>query len=69
MEEQIEKGSNGYIFIKINALSDPEMIEKLSQASCAGVKIDMVIRGICCLLPGIPGKTENIRVTSIVADI
>ena len=42
------------------------MIEKLHEASCAGVTVEMIIRGICCLLPGVPGKTENITVTSIV---
>lgn len=66
IEGEIAKGAGGRIFIKINSLTDAEIIDKLSQASCAGVKIQMVIRGICCLLPGIPGKTENIRIFSIV---
>ena len=66
MDREIAKGKEGKIFIKINSLTDAEIIEKLSQASCAGVSIRMVIRGICCLLPGIPGKTENIRIRSIV---
>ena len=59
-------GEEGRIFIKINSLTDAEIIDKLTQASCAGVKIQMVERGISCLLPGIPGKTENIQVSSIV---
>ena len=43
-----------------------DLIEKLEQASCAGVRIDLIVRGICCILPGVPGKTENIRIISIV---
>lgn len=66
IEEQIEKGSNGYICIKINSLTDYELIEKLVDASQAGVQIELIIRGICCLLPGIEGYTENIHITSIV---
>ena len=66
IDKEMLKGEEGRIFIKINSLTDAEIIDKLSQASCAGVKIQMVVRGICCLLPGIPGKTENIQVSSIV---
>ena len=66
MDEEIAKGENGRIVVKINSMTDAELIAKLSEASCAGVKITMVIRGICCLLPGIPGRTENIRISSIV---
>ena len=66
IDGEIEKGERGRIFIKINSLTDADIMEKLSQASCAGVKIQMVIRGICCLVPGLPGKTENIQVSSIV---
>ncbi|WP_461810577.1 polyphosphate kinase 1, partial [Faecalimonas sp.] len=66
IEEQIQKGDNGYICIKINSLTDYELIEKLVQASQAGVHIELIIRGICCLLPGIKGYTENIHITSIV---
>lgn len=66
MDREIAKGTEGRIFIKINSLTDAEIIDKLSEASCAGVSIRMVIRGICCLLPGIPGKTENIQISSVV---
>ena len=66
-EIQIAKdGGEGYIGIKINSLTDKKIIDKLIEASQAGVKIEMVIRGICCFHPGIPGKTDNIRIISIV---
>ncbi|MDO4270421.1 MAG: polyphosphate kinase 1 [Eubacteriales bacterium] len=64
--EQMDKGAEGYILLKFNSLTDIDVIEKLRQASCAGVKIEMIVRGICCLLPGVKGHTENITVTSIV---
>lgn len=54
------------IVMKINSLTDRELIDKLAEASCAGVKIDLIVRGICCLTPGIADKTENIRIRSIV---
>jgi polyphosphate kinase len=63
---EIARGPEGRIVIKINSLTDLDIIEKLKQASCAGVQITMIVRGICCLLPEIPGKTENIHIISIV---
>ncbi len=59
-------GEDAYIGVKINSLTDKTIIERLIQASCEGVKIDLIVRGICCLIPGVPGATENICVISIV---
>ena len=59
-------GEEAYIGLKMNSLTDKKIMEKLIEASCAGVKIDMIVRGICCLIPGVKGKTENITVRSIV---
>ena len=61
-----KEGKEAYIGLKMNSLTDKKIIDKLIEASQAGVKIDMVIRGICCLIPGVKGKTENIQVRSIV---
>ncbi len=69
IEEEIRKKKNGgeaYIGLKLNSLTDKRIIDKLVEASCAGVHIDMIIRGICCLIPGVAGKTENIHIISIV---
>ena len=64
--EQVKQGNEGYIGIKINSLTDKTIIDKLVEASQAGVKIELIVRGICCLIPGVKGYTENIRVVSIV---
>ena len=61
-----KEGKEAYIGLKMNSLTDKKIIDKLIEGSKAGVKIDMVIRGICCLIPGVKGKTENIQVRSIV---
>lgn len=66
IDKEIAKGSEGHIFMKMNSLTDIDIINKLSEASNAGVKIKLNIRGICCILPGIKRKTQNIEITSIV---
>ena len=69
IEEEIEHKKNGgeaYIGLKLNSLTDKKIIDKLVEASQAGVHIDMIIRGISCLIPGVQGRTENIRIISIV---
>ncbi|MDR0196814.1 MAG: polyphosphate kinase 1 [Oscillospiraceae bacterium] len=63
---EIARGSGGYIGLKLNSLTDKDIIEKLVEASGKGVKIDLLVRGICCLVAGVAGYTENIRVISIV---
>lgn len=66
MDEEIRKGENGRIIMKMNSLTDMDFIRKVSEASQAGVRTDLIVRGICCILPGIPGKTDHLQVTSIV---
>ena len=69
LDEEIAHARNGeeaYAGFKLNSLTDKKIIDKLIEASETGVKIDMVVRGICCLIPGVEGKTENIRIISIV---
>ena len=64
--ENVKKGGTGHIVFKMNSLVDPRLIAALYEASQVGVKIDLIIRGICCLVPEMPGLSENIRVISIV---
>ena len=69
IDEQIaiaQSGGEGYIGVKINSLTDKKIIDRFIEASRAGVKIDLVVRGICCLIPGVEGETDNIRIISIV---
>ena len=66
IENECGHGSEGSITVKLNSLTDPEMIEALYAASNAGVRISLITRGICCLVPGVPGMSENIRVRSIL---
>ena len=66
IEEQTALGPNGYILMKFNSLTDIDVIHALSRASQAGVRVELIIRGICCILPGVAGETENIHVTSVV---
>ena len=67
--EHVEEGKSGHIMAKMNALVDKEIIKKLYQASHRGVKIDLIVRGICCLKPGVEGLSKNIRVVSIVGKL
>lgn len=66
IDREIRKGEEGYIFLKLNSITDRRLIDKLAQASQAGVEVVMNVRGICCLLPGVPGLTDRIQVFSIV---
>ena len=66
IDEEIEKGENGYIGLKMNSVCDKELIDKLIKASKAGVTVEMVVRGICSLVPEVKDKTENVKLISIV---
>ena len=63
---KVQDGNAGYIGVKMNSLTDKKLIDKLIEASMAGVQIDLIVRGICCLIPEVEGYTDNIRVISIV---
>ena len=66
IDREIEKGSEGRIIMKMNSVTDIDFIQKIAKASQAGVKIDLIVRGICCILPEVKGYTDNLKVTSIV---
>ncbi|WP_423225742.1 polyphosphate kinase 1 [Candidatus Amarolinea aalborgensis] len=66
IRNEIKYGKDGHLIFKVNALLDPAMIEDLYKASQAGVRVDLIVRGICCIRPGLPGVSETIRVISIV---
>ncbi len=66
LAQEREKGSEGFVAIKVNSMNDMDVMAELIRCSQAGVRVELFIRGICCLLPGIPGATENITVRSVV---
>ncbi len=66
IDEEIKKGTQGRVIMKMNSVTDRDFILKIAEASKAGVKIDLLVRGICCILPGVEGETDNLKVTSIV---
>ncbi len=66
IDEEIKKGSQGRVVMKMNSVTDVDFIQKVAEASRAGVRVDLNVRGICCILPGIAGETDNLSVTSIV---
>jgi len=66
IDQEMQKGEQGRILLKLNSVTDLDLMERLRDASRAGVQITMIVRGICCILPGIPGETDNLKVYSIV---
>ena len=69
MDRQIAlamQGKPASIVLKNNSINDPQIIDKISEASCAGVRVDMIVRGICCVRAGVPGRTENVHIRSLV---
>lgn len=66
IEEETRKGENGRIIMKMKSVTDVDFIEQISRASRAGVEVDLLVRGICCIRPGVEGYTDHVRVTSIV---
>ena len=69
MDNEIARAKSGLpasMILKNNSINDPEIINKISEASCAGVRVDMIVRGICCVRAGVPGKTENVHIRSLV---
>lgn len=69
MDRQIARARQGQpasMILKNNSINDPQIIQKISEASCAGVRVDMIVRGICCVRAGVPGKTENVHIRSLV---
>ena len=69
MDRQIDRARRGLpasMILKNNSINDPQIINKISEASCAGVRVDIIVRGICCIKAGVPGKTENVHIRSIV---
>ena len=60
------QGKPASIILKNNSINDPQIIDKISEASCAGVRVDMIVRGICCVRAGVPGRTENVHIRSLV---
>ena len=66
IDQEIKKGENGRVIMKMNSVTDVDFISKISEASRAGVKVDLIIRGICCIVPGVKDYTENVRIMSVV---
>ncbi|WP_455582038.1 polyphosphate kinase 1 [Dysosmobacter sp.] len=66
IDGEISRGERGRIILKTNSVTERDLIDKLAQASQAGVRVDLIVRGICCLVPGVPGRTDHITVTSVV---